>query len=119
MTTNSLPSHLQSFFADRLIVQKEASPHTVASYRDTFRLLLGYACEQIGRTPTDLLVTDIDAYLVARFLCFIEDSRQNSTRTRADRRSGDSSSSLLSANPPSCIIASRFSPFQRSATTNE
>ena len=87
MTTYSLPSHLQSFFADHLIVQKEASPHTVASYRDTFRLLLGYACEQIGRTPTDLLVTDIDAYLVARFLCFIEDSRQNSTRTRNARRS--------------------------------
>ena len=87
MTTYSLPSHLQSFFADRLIVQKEASPHTVASYRDTFRLLLGYACEQIGRTPADLLVTDIDACLVARFLCFVEDARGNSTRTRNARRS--------------------------------
>ena len=75
MTTYSLPSHLQSFFADRLIVQKAASPHTVASYGDTFRLLLGYACEQIGRTPADLLVTDIDACLVARFLCFVEDAR--------------------------------------------
>ena len=80
--TYALPAYVQSFFADRLIAQKEVSPHTVASYRDTFRLLLDYASEQFGRVPTDLLVTDIDADLVARFLCFVEESRQNSTRTR-------------------------------------
>ena len=87
MTTYALPAYVQRFFADRLIAQQGASPHTVASYRDTFRLLLNYTCEQVGREPTDLLVTDIDADLVARFLCFIEDSRQNSPRTRNARRS--------------------------------
>ena len=87
MTRYALPAYVQSFFADRLIAQQQASPHTVTSYRDTFRLLLNYACERIGREPTDLLVTDIDADLVARFLCFVEHSRQNSARTRNVRRS--------------------------------
>ena len=87
MRTFALPAYVQRFFADRLIAQQQASPHTVTSYRDTFRLLLNYACERIGREPTDLLVTDIDADLVARFLCFVEHSRQNSARTRNVRRS--------------------------------
>ena len=44
-----LPTYLQLFFTDRLINQKDASPNTVASYRDTFRLLLRFAREQTGR----------------------------------------------------------------------
>ena len=87
MTMHSLPVHVQSFFADRLIAQMQASPHTVKSYRDTFRLLLNYACGQLNRTRTDLLVTDIDADLVGRFLGFVEDSRRNCARTRNARRS--------------------------------
>ena len=82
----SLPAHVQRFFADWLIAQREASPHTVASYRDTFRLLLAYASRQLGRQPTDLSVTDIDADLVAGFLAFVEDSRNNGVRTRNVRR---------------------------------
>ena len=82
----SLPAHLQRFFADWLIAQREASPHTVASYRDTFRLLLGYASRQLARQPTDLSVTDIDADLVAGFLAFVEDGRNNGVRTRNVRR---------------------------------
>ena len=82
----SLPAHLQRFFADWLIAQREASPHTVASYRDTFRLLLAYASRQLARQPTDLSVTDIDADLVAGFLAFVEDGRNNGVRTRNVRR---------------------------------
>ena len=82
----SLPAHVQRFFADWLIAQREVSPHTVASYRDTFRLLLAYANQQLGRQPTDLSVTDIDADLVAGFLAFVEDGRNNSVRTRNVRR---------------------------------
>ena len=82
----SLPAHVQRFFADWLIAQREASPHTVASYRDTFRLLLAYANRQLGRQPTDLSVTDIDADLVAGFLAFVEDGRNNGVRTRNVRR---------------------------------
>ena len=82
----SLPAHVQRFFADWLIAQREASPHTVASYRDTFRLLLAYASRQLARQPTDLSVTDIDADLVAGFLAFVEDGRNNGVRTRNVRR---------------------------------
>ena len=82
----SLPSLVQRFFADWLIAQREASPHTVASYRDTFRLLLAYATRQLARQPTDLSVADIDADLVAGFLAFVEDDRKNSIRTRNVRR---------------------------------
>ena len=85
--TYALPAHVQRFFAEWLIDWKEASPHTVASYRDTFRLLLGYASRQLGRQPTDLSVTDIDAELVAGFLSNIEHGRNNSIRTRNVRRS--------------------------------
>ena len=82
----SLPSLVQRFFADWLIAQREASPHTVASYRDTFRLLLAYATRQLARQPTDLSVADIDADLVVGFLAFVEDDRNNSIRTRNVRR---------------------------------
>ncbi len=87
MMVPSLPAYVQGFFADRLIAQMQASLHTVASYRDTFRLLLGYASQQLDRAPTELLVTDIDSDLVARFLNFIEENRHNSARTRNTRRS--------------------------------
>ena len=44
---------LQAFFTDRLMTQRRASPHTIASYRDTMRLLLGYAQQRTG--PADRL----------------------------------------------------------------
>jgi hypothetical protein len=45
---------LQAFFTERLAAQRHASRHTVAAYRDTFRLLLGYAQERTGRAPAEL-----------------------------------------------------------------
>ena len=84
--TYALPGHVQSFFAERLIAQMEASVHIVESYRDTFRLLLEYATRELGREPADLLVTDIDAGLVAGFLSHIENERNNGIRTRNIRR---------------------------------
>ena len=80
-----LPTYLQLFFTDRLINQKDASPNTVASYRDTFRLLLRFAREQTGRAQTELRVGDIDANLVGRFLTFCEEERGNSARSRNTR----------------------------------
>ncbi len=64
-----------------------ASAHTIASYRDTFRLLLNYASEQLCRTPTDLTFEDLDANLVGRFLGFVETVRGNSVRSRNTRLS--------------------------------
>ena len=54
MTMANLAGLLQSFFTDRLLSQLGASPHTVASYRDTFRLLLVFASERLRRTPSQL-----------------------------------------------------------------
>lgn len=84
---HALPAHVQRFFSERLIAQMEASDHTVASYRDTFRLLLKYASGRLLREPTDLLVTDIDADLVTGFLSHVEHGRENGIRTRNLRRS--------------------------------
>ena len=53
METNRLPAHLQRFFTERLLSQMQASPNTVASYRDTFRLLLGFAQDRLARAPTN------------------------------------------------------------------
>jgi integrase/recombinase XerD len=55
MTATSLPALLQRFFTDRLQSQLSASPHTVASYRDTFRLLLIFASKRLGRAPIALV----------------------------------------------------------------
>ena len=82
MTGHPLPPLLQAFFTERLANQLGASPNTVASFRDTFRLLLDFAERDTGKRPTDLLVEDIDAGLVGRFLDHLERDRRNSARTR-------------------------------------
>ena len=87
MKTHPLSIYLQRFFAERLASQLQASSHTVASYRDTFRLLLTYASERLSRMPTDLQVADIDADLVGHFLSHIETTRGNSARSRNTRLS--------------------------------
>ena len=68
----SLAPLLQAFFTDRLQKQKQVSPETIASYRDTFRLLLGFAHKRLGKEPSDLLLTDIDAPFVGAFLDHLE-----------------------------------------------
>lgn len=87
MKTYPLPIYVQRFFTERLANQLRASPNTVASYRDSFRLLLGFAAEQLGRGPTDLQVADLDAELVGDFLSHVEGSRHNNARTRNARLS--------------------------------
>jgi integrase/recombinase XerD len=85
MKTHPLPTYLQRFFTERLGTQLKASPNTVSSYRDTFRLLLKYAADQLRRPPTELQVVDIDADLIGLFLADIESTRGNSARSRNDR----------------------------------
>jgi|TARA_R110000822_G_C15272602_1_gene489356 integrase/recombinase XerD len=82
MSAATLPALIQRFFTDRMCTQMEASPHTVASYRDTFRLLLRYASARCGKPPVKLAVEDIDADLVADFLVHGETVRGNSARSR-------------------------------------
>ena len=76
---------LQAFFTDRLITQRNSSPQTIAAYRDTFRLLLRFAREQIGKQPFQLDLDDLDAPLIGAFLNHLEDDRGNSPRTRNAR----------------------------------
>ena len=78
----AFPALLQEFFHRRLIAQRGASAHTIASYRDTFTLLLGYAAERTGRTPSALTLADLDAPMVLDFLDHLETERGNSARTR-------------------------------------
>ncbi|MGH9780026.1 MAG: tyrosine-type recombinase/integrase, partial [Candidatus Acidiferrales bacterium] len=76
---------LEAFFTERLIGQRRASPNTVASYRDTFRLLLGFASQQTGRPPCQLMLEDLDAALIGAFLDYLETQRANAVRTRNAR----------------------------------
>lgn len=76
---------LQAFFIERLQRQRQASPHTIAAYRDTFRLLLGFAEKRLGKAASDLLLADVDASFVGAFLDHLEKDRGNTTRTRNAR----------------------------------
>jgi len=73
---------LEAFFLDRLLRQLRASPNTIASYRDTFRLLLAFAEKRLLKAPSALLLSDIDAPFVGSFLDYLESRRKNSVRTR-------------------------------------
>ena len=64
----NLPALLQSFFTTRLMTQRKASPHTIASYRDTFRLLLQFAQKRLRKAPSQLALDDLDGSLVSTFL---------------------------------------------------
>lgn len=82
---SSVAPTLEAFFTDRLARQREASRHTVASYRDTFRLLLGYVHGRTGRPPSKLGFDDLDASVIGAFLQQLEEGRGNSVRTRNAR----------------------------------
>jgi site-specific recombinase XerD len=79
---SSFPSLLETFFMDRLIRQRQASPHTIASYRDTFRLLIQYAQLRLRKAPSQLTLPDLDTPFLGAFLDHLEDKRHNSARSR-------------------------------------
>lgn len=76
---------LQTFFTDRLLTQRQVSPRTIAAYRDTLRLLLGFVLERAGKMPAQLDLADVDADTVGSFLNWLERHRHNSVRTRNAR----------------------------------
>ena len=78
----NLPALLQSFFTTRLMAQRKVSPHTIASYRDTFRLLLQFAQKRLRKAPSQLGLDDLDASLVGAFLEDLENRRHNGARSR-------------------------------------
>ncbi len=78
----NLATLLEGFFTRRLMTQRQASPHTIASYRDTFRLLLRFAQQRLRKAPSNLALGDLDAPLVLAFLDELEQRRGASARTR-------------------------------------
>jgi len=82
---SALAPTLEAFFSGRLINEKGASPHTIAAYRDTFRLLLSFAQRRTGKQPCKLEIEDLDAPLIQAFLDHLERDRGNSPRTRNAR----------------------------------
>jgi site-specific recombinase XerD len=82
MISSSFPSLLQSFFTDRLLRQRQASPHTIAGYRDCFRLLLQFAKKRLSKMPSQIRIEDLDAPFLGLFLDHLESTRKNSARTR-------------------------------------
>jgi integrase/recombinase XerD len=82
---SALAPLLQAFFVERLAQQRDASPHTIAAYRDSFRLLLTFVDQHTGKTPARLQLEDLDAARITAFLAYLENERGNSIRTRNAR----------------------------------
>ncbi len=81
----SFQALLQGFFVDRLVRQRRASPHTIAAYRDTFRLLLRFATARLHKPPSRLAIEDLDASFLTEFLDYLEKERGNCARSRNAR----------------------------------
>jgi site-specific recombinase XerD len=82
---SALAPTLQAFFTDRLARQRQASPETVAAYRDGLRLLVSFASRQVHKEPSQLDIGDLDAPLITAFLDSLEQQRRNTVRTRNAR----------------------------------
>ena len=81
----ALAPTLQAFFTDRLALQRQASGHTVAAYRDALKMLVVFAAQRAGKVPSRLDIADLDAQTVGAFLNHLENERGNSVRTRNAR----------------------------------
>lgn len=88
----SRPSHvpsfsllLQEFFCQHLLNQRNVSSRTIASYRDTFRLLLQYVEKRRNKRPVDVTLNDLGAPCILAFLDYLEKERRNCIRSRNAR----------------------------------
>ncbi len=79
--TRIAPS-LQAYFTQRMTIEANLSPNTLACYRDTFRLLVGFSARRCAKAPSDLDFADLDAPMVAAFLDHLESERGNTIRSR-------------------------------------
>jgi integrase/recombinase XerD len=80
--TEDFPTLLHAFFTDRLMSQRQASSHTIASYRDTFRILLAFAAQRLKKAPSTLRLEDLDTPFIGAFLTHLEKERGNTARSR-------------------------------------
>ena len=82
---SSIAATMELFFTERLAKQRQASPRTVVSYRDTFRLLLRFVQDRTGKAPSTLGWEDVGAEVISTFLDHLEVDRHNSARSRNTR----------------------------------
>jgi len=80
-TSADLPALMEAFFTQRPIAQRGASPHTIASYRDTFRILFQFAQKRLSRLPSMLTLEKFDAPFLGKFLDDLESVRGNQARS--------------------------------------
>ncbi len=78
----SLAPLLERFFMQRLMQERQVSPHTIGSYRDTFRLFLKFSHQRLHKSPSALVFKEIDAPLIVAFLDHLEKQRGVSVRSR-------------------------------------
>ena len=79
------PRLVQAFFTERLMRQRQASPHTIASYRNAFRLLVQFAQRHFNQAPSTLALAQLDPAFISSFLDHLEQERSNQARTRNAR----------------------------------
>jgi site-specific recombinase XerD len=72
ITPTGFPALLERFFTQRLMQQRQASPHTIISYRDTFRQFLKFAQKRLHKPPSDMLFEEVDAPMIVAFLDDLE-----------------------------------------------
>lgn len=87
-TTCNVATLIERFFTERLMRQRNVSANTIASYKDTFRLLFMFAQERLRRSPSTLTLTDLDATFIDEFLTDLETKRGASAKTRNLRLTG-------------------------------
>lgn len=73
---------LQAYFTEYLMAERNASPHTIANYRDAFRLLIAFAQRSLRKPPTKMGMHELDAAFVLRFLDYLEKEREVTPRSR-------------------------------------
>ncbi len=78
----SVATLIEHYFTDRLLRQRNVSPNTIASHRDTFRLLFTFAQARLGKSPSDLALSELDAPFIGAFLLDLETNRGASTKPR-------------------------------------
>src|SRR5437870_3144512 len=118
ITPVTLAALLQRFFTQRLMRQRQASPHTISSYRDSFRQFLKFVQQRLRKPPSRLTFEEIDAPLIVAFLDELEKHQGVSVRSRNLRLTAIHSSfnTRLSRHPPILHRSSACSPSPASAS---
>ena len=78
----NLTDLIERFFVERLLNQKQVSPHTISSYRDTFQLLFRYVFKTLKKLPSEIVLNDLNADFISAFLIDLEKNRGISARSR-------------------------------------